>query len=64
MKIAPREPYMWGGGGETYMEGGKPRIDSVFGPPWREDYRREENKLSHTGTQGVGGFLVSIDVTL
>ena len=56
MKIAPREPYM--GGGETYMEGGKPRIDSVFGPPWREDYRREENKLSHTGPQGVGGFVV------
>ena len=39
------------------MKGGKPRIDSVFGPPWREDYRREENKLSHTGPQGVGGFL-------
>ena len=28
----------------------------VFGPPWREDYRREVRKLSHTGPQGVGGF--------
>ena len=23
--------------------GEKPYIDSVFGPPWREDYRREVN---------------------
>ena len=30
------------------MEGGKPRIDSVFGPPWREDYRREVKLNSHT----------------
>ena len=27
----------------------------VFGPPWREDYRREVRKLPHTGPQGVGG---------
>ena len=28
---------------EACTGGGKSHIDSVFGPPWREDYRREVN---------------------
>ena len=36
--------------------GDKSHIDSVFGLPWREDHRREVNKLPHTRPQGVGGL--------
>ena len=46
---APVAPEAFAGGGS------KSYIDWVFGPPWREDYRREVRKLSHTRPQGVGG---------
>ena len=32
-----------GGEGKTNIKEGKPHMDFVFGPPWREDYRREVN---------------------
>ena len=31
------------GSGKSNIYPGNPYIDSVFGPPWREDYRREVN---------------------